>query len=144
MLTRRDYLRNSAMIGTACALPSGLLRAFESGNLITRAIPRTGEELPIVGLGSSATFRTVAQSEDVSALREVIETLIDNRCTVLDTAPAYGAAEEVSGRIARDGGMSDKIFWATKVNVVRRGSGGTDAEPDAKEFVIHGLFRGAP
>ncbi len=125
MLTRRDYLRNSAMIGTACALPSGLLRAFESGNLITRAIPGTGEELPIVGLGSSATFRTVAQSEDVSALREVIETLIDNGCTVLDTAPAYGAAEEVSGRIARDGGMSDKIFWATKVNVVRRGSGGS-------------------
>lgn len=112
------------MVGAACALPAGLLRAFERGNLITRAIPKTGEELPIVGLGSSATFRTVAQSEDVSALRDVIETLIDNGGTVLDTAPSYGAAEEVSGRIARDSGMSDKIFWATKVNVVRRGSGG--------------------
>ena len=125
MLTRRDYLRNSAMIATACALPAHLLRAFEHGNLITRAIPKTGEELPVVGLGSSATFRRVAESEDVSALRDVIETLIDNGGTVLDTAPSYGAAEEVSGRIARDGGMSDKIFWATKVNVVRRGSGGS-------------------
>ena len=68
MLTRRDYLKSTAMIGAACALPSGLLRAFESGDLITRAIPGTGEKLPIVGLGSSATFRSVAQSEDVSRL----------------------------------------------------------------------------
>ena len=57
MLTRRDYLKITAMIGAMCALPSGLLRAFESGDLITRAIPKTGEKLPVVGLGSSATFR---------------------------------------------------------------------------------------
>jgi len=74
MLTRRDYLKNTALIGAACALPSALLRAFESGDLITRAIPGTGEKLPIVGLGSSATFRTVAQSEDVTALAEVMNT----------------------------------------------------------------------
>ena len=128
MLTRRDYLKNSAMIAAACTLPAGLLRAFESGNLITRAIPKTGEKLPIVGLGSSATFRTVAQSEDVSALAAVIETLLENGGTVFDTAPSYGASEEVSGQIARDAGVTNDIFWATKVNVVSRGgSGGADA-----------------
>jgi aryl-alcohol dehydrogenase-like predicted oxidoreductase len=124
MFTRRDYLRSCALIGAACALPAGLLRAFESGNLITRAIPKTGEELPIVGLGSSATFRSVAQSKDLSALTEVIRALVENGGTVFDTAPSYGASEEVSGQIAREVGMTQEIFWATKVNVVQRGSGG--------------------
>jgi aryl-alcohol dehydrogenase-like predicted oxidoreductase len=128
MLTRRDYLKYSALIGAACAWPAGLLRAFESRDLITRAIPKTGEELPIVGLGSSATFRSVAQSEDVSALVAVMEKMLENGGTVFDTAPSYGASEKVSGQIARDGGMTDDIFWATKVNVVSRGSsGGADA-----------------
>ena len=128
MNTRRDYLRNCALIGAACALPAGLLRAFESGKLITRAIPKTGEKLPIVGLGSSATFRSVAQSNDISALTEVIQALVENGGTVFDTAPSYGASEEVSGQIARDVGLTRKIFWASKVNVVPRGSsGGADA-----------------
>jgi len=122
MLTRRDYLKTTAMIGAACALPPGLTRAFESGDLITREIPGTGETLPIVGLGSAATFRRVANSEDVSALTEVMRTLVDNGGTVFDTAPGYGASEEVSGRIANDEGFADKLFWATKVNAVPRRS----------------------
>jgi hypothetical protein len=69
MITRREYIRNSALAGAALALPPGLLQALE-GDIITRAIPSTGEQIPIVGLGSSATFRTVAESDDVSALRD--------------------------------------------------------------------------
>ena len=64
MLTRREYLRKTALAGAALTLPPGLLQALE-GDIIKRAIPSTGEEIPVVGLGSSATFRTVAQSDDV-------------------------------------------------------------------------------
>ena len=138
MLTRRKYLKNSAMIAAACAVPAGLLRAFDSSDLITRAIPKTGEKIPIVGLGTAATFRTVAQGDDVTALRGVIETLVDNGGTVLDTAPSYGASEEVCGQIARDTGNTDKIFWATKVNVARRG-GGT-ADPAAAQAQVERSF----
>ncbi len=127
MLSRREYLKNSALLAAACALPAGILRAFENGELITRAIPKTGEKLPIVGLGSSATFRQVAQREDVSALKGVLETLVENGGTVFDTAPSYGASEEVAGQIARESGLTDKIFWATKVNVA--GRGGSSADP---------------
>jgi len=129
MLSRREYLRNTALIGAACVLPAGLTEAFESGDLITRAISSTGEELPIVGLGSAATFRSVAQSEDVTALADVIRALVNNGGTVFDTAPSYGASEEVSGRIAHDEGLTDKIFWATKVNALQRGAPGS-ANPD--------------
>jgi len=139
MLTRRDYLKNTALIGAAWALPSGLLRAFESGDLITRAIPSTGEKLPIVGLGSSATFRTVAQSEDTTALTEVMKTLVENGGTVFDTAPSYGASEEVSGQIVHEAGMTDKVFWATKVNALRRGASGP-ADPDAVQAQLERSF----
>jgi aryl-alcohol dehydrogenase-like predicted oxidoreductase len=124
MLTRREYLKATAMIGTACALPTQLAQAFESTDLITRTIPGTGESLPVVGLGSSATFRAVAQSADVTALTDVMKTLVENGGTVFDTAPSYGASEEVSGQIAHDQGLTGKIFWATKVNAIPRGASG--------------------
>ena len=126
MLTRRECLGASVLAGAACTVPLSVLRAFEAGTIIKRAIPKSGEELPIVGLGSAATFRTVAQSTDVSALQEVIETLIDNGGAVFDTAPAYGASEEVAGRIVRKLAIQEKMFWATKVNVAGRGGGSAD------------------
>ena len=132
MLTRRDYLRSCALMLAASMLPAGLLRAFESGNLLTRAIPKTGEKIPIVGLGSSATFRSVAQSNDIGALTEVIQTLVENGGTVFDTAPSYGASEEVSGQIARDVDLTEKIFWATKVNVAQRGGRADAADARAQ------------
>ncbi|MDH3533431.1 MAG: aldo/keto reductase [Gammaproteobacteria bacterium] len=130
MLTRRDCLKNAALIGAAAALPACALRAVESGKLITRAIPKSGEELPIVGLGTSATFRRVAMSDDTSQLRAVIATLVQNGGTVLDTAPSYNNAEEISGQLAREAKLTEKIFWATKVNVVPRDSH-ESADPDA-------------
>lgn len=139
MLTRRDYLKNTALLAAASTLPSGLLRAFESDNLITRAIPKTGEKLPIVGLGSSATFSSVARSEDVSALSGVFQALTENGGTVFDTAPSYGASEEVAGQIARELKITDKLFWATKVNVVPRGSRGT-ADPAAARAQVERSF----
>ena len=126
MLTRRDYLKYSAMVGAACTLPASLLQAQDMGDIIKRAIPKTGEEIPVVGLGSSATFRSVAQSEDVSALRGVLQTLIENGGTVFDTAPSYGSSEEVAGQIIQDLGMTDSVFWATKVNVAPRSVGAAD------------------
>jgi len=138
MLTRRDYLKYSALAGAVCAVPSSVLAAVGDGDLIKRAIPKTGEEIPVVGLGSSATFRTVAQSEDITALRGVLQTLIDNGGTVFDTAPGYGASEEVAGQIVQDLGLQDKFFWATKVNVAGRGGG--SAERDAARAQIARSF----
>lgn len=127
MLTRREYLKYSTVAGAACAISPGLLMAQMAGDIIKRAIPKTGEQIPVVGLGSSATFRTVAQSEDITALRGVLQTLVDNGGTLFDTAPGYGASEEVAGQIVQDLGIEKKMFWATKVNVAPRGGGSAEA-----------------
>ncbi|MEP6918346.1 MAG: aldo/keto reductase [Acidobacteriota bacterium] len=117
--TRREWMSLTAGAGVSLALNPPSL--FAQQKLLTRAIPSSGETLPVIGLGSSATFSQVARTEDVAALREVLRTLVDQGATVFDTAPGYGASEEVAGRIATELGVTDKIFWATKVNVARGG-----------------------
>jgi len=126
MTTRRDCLKYSALASAATLLPPSWLHAMDHGDLITRAIPATGEKLPIVGLGSSATFRTVAGSDDISALRDVLQVMFDNGGTVFDTAPAYGASEEVAGKIVQEFDATERVFWATKLNVAGRGGGSAD------------------
>ncbi len=129
MSTRREWLGLSAGAAAALAFNPGLLWATRL-ELITRAIPSTGERLPIVGLGSSASFGQSAAAPDVSGLREVMRTLIDGGGTVFDTAPSYagGASETTAGRIAKDLGITDKVFWATKVNAASM-QGGGNADP---------------
>ncbi|HVS30502.1 MAG TPA: aldo/keto reductase [Thermoanaerobaculia bacterium] len=119
-------------------LKAGLVKGTQSEGLIMRAIPSSGERVPVIGLGSSATFSQVARSEDVSALREVLKAMVEHGAKVFDTAPAYGASEQVAGSIANELGIAGKIFWATKVNVAGRG-GGT-ADPDAAKLQIEGSF----
>ena len=113
--SRRAWLKWS----TAASALAVFTRLFEPGKLLTKPIPSSGEELPVIGLGSSATFAEVARSDDVNALREVMTTLVQNGGTIFDTAPDYGASEAVAGRIASEASITDKIFWATKVNVAR-------------------------
>lgn len=138
MISRRDCLKFSALAGAASTLPAALLQAAQGEGLITRAIPKTGEELPLVGLGSSATFRDIAGSDDVSQLRDVFAALLDNGGTVFDTAPSYGESERVAGEIIQQMGATDKVFWATKVNVVPRG--GSTADPEAARAQIERSF----
>ena len=137
MTTRRECLQRLAGAGGLLALAPRTVLAAEA-RLITRAIPSTGEHLPIVGLGSSATFSQVARSEDVAALRAVLQQMTDLGGTVFDTAPGYGASEEVAGRIVQDLGIEKKLFWATKLNVARRGS---EADPGAAREQLETSFR---
>jgi aryl-alcohol dehydrogenase-like predicted oxidoreductase len=126
MKTRREWLKQMAGAAGVLALEPLPLLAAEPG-LVTRAIPSTGERLPVIGLGSSATFSQVARGEDVTALRAVLERMVELGGTVFDTAPAYGASEEVAGRIAQELGIAKRLFWATKLNVA--GWGGGKADP---------------
>lgn len=142
MLTRRDCLTYSA---TSCAL-SGLLPRLagaQAGDVITREIPSTGESLPIIGLGSSATFSELASAGDLDPLREVFETMLTAGGTVFDTAPSYGrgSSEEVAGQLVAGLGETEKVFWATKVNVARgRGGDGPGADPAAAREQIENSF----
>jgi aryl-alcohol dehydrogenase-like predicted oxidoreductase len=129
MLTRREYLALTAQAAAALTLPTPLVA---QRGLLTRRIPKTGEELPIVGLGSSATFSDVADAADTEAIKAVFTALLDNGGTVFDTAPGYGASEQVAARAVNELGVRERVFWATKLNVARRGSSADPARARAQ------------
>jgi len=138
MLSRRQWVGATVGAAGALALDPHLLRALRQSALIRRAVPSTGEMLPVVGLGSSATFSQLARRDELDALREVLQVMVERGASVFDTAPSYGASEQVAGDLARELGVTDKIFWATKVNVAGRGGG--SADPAAARAQIDASF----
>lgn len=136
MVSRREWLGMALGTGATLAMGgtprSGLAQPLSAQQLITRAIPKTGEQLPVVGLGSSATFSQVARTDDVSALRDVMTTMVRLGGRVFDTAPSYGASEEVAGKSAQEANIHQQLFWATKLNVAR---GATADAAQAREQV---------
>jgi len=124
MLTRREYLALTAQAGALMALPRELLA--QAGEVMTRPIPKTGERLPLVGLGSSATFSQIAGAADIEGIKAVFAAMLEQGGTVFDTAPGYGASEEAAAKAVNELGVRDRVFWATKLNVAGRG---TSADP---------------
>jgi aryl-alcohol dehydrogenase-like predicted oxidoreductase len=139
MINRREWIGLTAGAVAAYAVNPRFLYGGQQSGLIRRAIPSTGEKLPVIGLGSSATFSQIARTQDVTTLRDVLRTMVDRGATVFDTAPGYGESERVAGSIAQELGIAEKIFWATKVNVVGRGGDGK-ADPAAARAQIEASF----
>jgi aryl-alcohol dehydrogenase-like predicted oxidoreductase len=107
-ITRRDFAALTAAAMTvqpACA---------QSTDNMTRAIPRTGESLPAVGLGTAAVFdRDNEQTR--AAATAVLRMLIESGGRLVDTASTYGDAESVLGAAMASEALRAKIFIATKL-----------------------------
>lgn len=139
MISRRDYLKLALLSGAALSLKPSLLWSIDQAlPLLSRQVPSSGQTLPAVGLGSSATFSRVAGSDDVEALRAVLQAMLEHGGSVFDTAPSYGASEQVAGRIANQEGIAERLFWATKLNVAGRGAG--QADPQAAQAQLDASF----
>jgi len=135
-INRRQFLGQTLCATAALSLGSKL--AFAQGDApIMRTIPSSGRQIPAIGLGSSATFSQVAREEDIEAVRGVLSTLHRLGGRVFDTAPGYGASEEVAGEVAQNLGIADDLFWATKLNVARNGP----ADPAAAREQLETSFQ---
>ncbi|MEJ0034754.1 MAG: aldo/keto reductase [Gammaproteobacteria bacterium] len=77
-----------------------------------RRIPSTGEQMPVVGIGTNGYDVTSAQ--DIAARREVLRAMPDLGGRLLDTARGYGRSEEVVGSLLAELGNRDRFFVATK------------------------------
>jgi aryl-alcohol dehydrogenase-like predicted oxidoreductase len=116
--SRREILALAAGIGAAAALPAVPALAAES--LRTRAIPRSGEPLPVVGLGTAIVFDIGEHAVRRTERRAVIQTLLDGGGRLIDTAPSYGNAELVVGDLVSAMSARPKVFLATKVRATDR------------------------
>lgn len=118
-ITRRQTLALAAGLGAAALLPPLAGRAA-GGPVQSRPIPKTGEMLPVVGIGTAIIFDIAGDQASIAERTEVIRTLVNGGGSLIDTAPSYGAAEEVLGGIIAATGLRDRIFLATKVRVAGR------------------------
>ncbi len=136
MVSRRAWLRMAIGVGVAPKLRPEALQELQSQPLVQRAIPSTGELLPVVGLGGAHSFAdaalTESRTEQYDRIGGVLQALVDGGGRVFDTAYAYGASEQVAGQVAQDREIADRIWWATKVNAAPM-SGGTSGSADPAE-----------
>lgn len=118
--SRRQTLAMGAGLGIAAALPLPHAVFAQSAPVLRRPIPRSGELLPVVGLGTAVIFEYEAHAPQQAERTKVIQTMIAGGGTLIDTAPSYGPAEERVGEILSAIKARDKIFLATKVRVADR------------------------
>jgi len=83
--------------------------------LLERAIPSSGEKLPVIGLGSWQVFDVGPDPSQRAALEEVLARFVALGGRVVDSSPMYGRAEQVIGDIGAKLRLRDSLFLATKV-----------------------------
>jgi aryl-alcohol dehydrogenase-like predicted oxidoreductase len=112
VISRREFLGTSLGAGAALALTPELLGALQqsSRQLIQRAIPSSGERLPVIGVqfGNS-------RSLDPAALKEVAKTLIGNGGRFLDTMhQSVPGVEDLTATVVTELGIQDQLFLALR------------------------------
>jgi aryl-alcohol dehydrogenase-like predicted oxidoreductase len=124
MINRRGFLGLTAGAGVTLALAPHLLHALQQSQdqLLQRAIPSTGEMLPVIGL----SFSNHPACADHSALKDVLRTLVDNGGRVFDAMHGNASAEQFHITAANEVGVQDRLFWST-----RGTPSGTAPEPGA-------------
>ena len=91
--------------------------------MLVRPIPSTGELIPAIGLGSWKVFDVGTSTSVRKGPRTVLDEFIRLGGTVVDSSPMYGRSEQVIGDLARDLGVTERLFMATKVWTTGRDKG---------------------
>jgi aryl-alcohol dehydrogenase-like predicted oxidoreductase len=119
--SRRRTLRLVAAYGTLAVMSQRARGA--PATVQRRPIPRSGERLPIVGVGTWQTFDVGPQAPERTELKEVLRLLAELGGSVIDSSAMYGDAERVVGDLTAELGLREKLFFATKVWTSGRNAG---------------------
>ncbi|MEL0111112.1 MAG: aldo/keto reductase [Rickettsiales bacterium] len=111
-VTRREFVQLAAAGGAALVLPGA---SIAMPPMIQRAIPKTGELLPIVGLGTWQAFDVPEDTAARVPQREVLQLMYGAGGSVVDASPMYGRAEGVVGDLLTVAEIRQQTFLATKV-----------------------------
>lgn len=108
--TRRAFI--GAAAGLA-ALPRTALA--QSGPLVTKPVPSTGEALPVIGLGTWITFNVGNDPRARQARAEVMRRFFELGGRLIDSSPMYGSSQPVIGHGLKTLGKAGAVFSAEKV-----------------------------
>jgi len=110
MWNRREVVAAAAALGM---LPT--IGLTEERKMNSRSIPSTGEELPVIGLGTYSVFDVSSTAEEIAIPQEIVDLLLGDGGSVIDTSPMYNRSERVIGNVIDAGSPREAMFIATKV-----------------------------
>lgn len=113
-IRRRQTLAWSGALTTSAVGWPSLCVAQARPALLTRVIPKTGEKLGVVGLGTQFVLDVGDDPDKRKSRIAMIRTLLDNGGSVIDTAPSYGPAEAQLGSMLDEMKARDRVFLSTK------------------------------
>ena len=115
---RREILERIGLAAAALAVG----RAGAAGTpskgaeaMTEKAIPSSGEMLPVIGMGTWQTFDVGESAADRAPLEQVLHAFSEMGGRMIDSSPMYGRSEEVVGDLVAKTGVPPKPFIATKV-----------------------------
>lgn len=111
-LKRRQFIAGGLALSLSPLLS---ISAAQAGDHLRKAIPVSGEMLPVIGLGTSRTFDVGGDSVQRSALQSVLQQFFDAGGSLIDSSPMYGNAEQVTGDLLAGMKTKPTLFAATKV-----------------------------
>ena len=138
--TRSEFLRQTTAIAGASLLSPLLPAMAASGPVLRRAIPSSGEMIPVIGSGTAVIFDIDAQNPKIPTLAESMRTLIAGGGAMIDTAPTYGQAEKRLGEVLRliEPPIRERAFIATKISTTGEQAG---IDQVTKSFADIGVSR---
>jgi len=115
MFTRRKFLIFSlfSYLSNFFSLPS--IAKNTQLKKINKIIPKTGEPLASIGMGTWLTFDIGHNTEDVKTRTKIVEQFFQNGGSLIDSSPMYGSAEKIIGICLKSINQNNKLFSATKV-----------------------------
>ena len=123
--TRRGLFELGAAVGAGALWPFAAQSTVAS-KLIMRKIPRTGEDMPVIGMGTQFVLDIGDDAEKRAVRIAVLRALFDAGARTIDTAPSYGPAEATLGSLLEEMKARDRAFVSTKFS--RTGQDGAIAE----------------
>jgi len=133
--SRRLFLKMAGALLGAAVMPA----QSRGQGALERRIPRTGEALPAVGLGTWQVFDVAGDSRELAQAKETLRVFVDGGGRMVDSSPMYGSSEEVTGQLAVDLGARPRLFVATKVWTSGRQAGIRQMEDSMRKLRVDRL-----
>jgi aryl-alcohol dehydrogenase-like predicted oxidoreductase len=132
-MSRRDLLKAGMVAAASVILPSGGALA-EAAPLIQRKIPSSGENLPVIGIGTARRYEDITNEAQKAPLRETLRQFKELGGKLIDSSPTYGTAEAVVGELSSGLKIRAALFLATKVSIQGRDAGIRQMEESFKRL----------
>jgi len=110
-INRRELLK----IAAAGVLAPAQDALAQQTSILTKPIPSSGEQLPLVGLGTWITFNVGDDPVARDSSAEVMRAFFEAGGRLIDSSPMYGSAQEVIGYGLEKLGRPQSLFSADKV-----------------------------